>query len=132
MSRENRDYKAEIVESSKELTTREKIKFKDVSDAIKLDDETQAIEGGKVLIDFDFYVRVHVHNEKSENTDYDVTIYVDKNGNKYISGSESLFNQFIDIYDEMTEADEEDFQIIVYRKPSKNRSGKDFLTCTIA
>lgn len=125
-----RDYSVSIKNCSKALNAKERIMMKDVSDAFKLDTETQA---GDVLIDVDFYVQLAVHNAKSENSDYDVYVVVDKNGSKYVTGSESFFHSFADIMDEVADAGDEmgDWQLCVYRKPSKNRPGKDFITCSI-
>ena len=54
----------------------------------------------------------------------------DKNGTRYSTGSKSFFNNLVDICEEMEDSDEE-WQIKAYRKPSKNREGKDFITCSI-
>ena len=56
-------YKVEIIHSTKELTVREKIRIKDLSNAIQLDDATQ--QEGNIVIDFDYYVILMVHNEFS-------------------------------------------------------------------
>lgn len=123
-------YKVEIVHSTKELTVREKIRIKDLSNAIQLDEATQ--QEGNVVIDFDYYVILKVHNEFSKNDkEYNKYVIVDKAGNKFVSGSESLMTPLGEIVDEMTDAGETDFEIEVYRKDSKNYTGKQFLTCTI-
>lgn len=120
-------YSVKIVNASKELSAKERVALKDTTNAIALDEATQ---GGNVLIEPDFYVELAVHNEKSEDKDYTKYIIVDKNGNKYVTGSESLITAFIDIVDEMAGSDEE-YGIEVYRMPSKNYKGKEFLTCSI-
>ena len=48
----------------------------------------------------------------------------------YVTGSESFWNSFRDIYDEM-ENESDEWSLKLYRLPSKNRQGKDFLTCSI-
>lgn len=126
------EYSASIVESSIELTKKEKILFKDLSDAYALDqiitdqdDRTIGVKG---------YVVVEVHNEKSDNKDYTKYVIIDDNGNKYVTGSDAFFASFKDIWDEMADENgqpEEDFEIRIYKKPSKNYSGKNFLTCSI-
>lgn len=120
-------YSVKIVNASKELSAKERVALKDTTNATALDEATQ---GGKVLIEPDFYVELAVHNEKSEDKDYTKYIIVDKSGNKYVTGSESLITAFIDIVDEMAGSDEE-YGIEVYRVPSKNYKGKEFLTCSI-
>jgi len=123
-------YKVEIVHSTKELTVREKIRIKDLSNAIQLDDATQ--QEGNIVIDFDYYVILKVHNEFSkDDKDYNKYVIVDKSGNKFVTGSESFMTSLEGIVDEMADAGETDFEIEVYRKDSKNYTGKQFLTCTI-
>lgn len=123
-------YKVEIAHSTKELTVREKIRIKDFSNAIQLDDATQ--QEGNIVIDFDYYVILKVHNEFSkDDKDYNKYVIVDKSGNKFVTGSESFMTSLEGIVDEMADAGETDFEIEVYRKDSKNYTGKQFLTCTI-
>lgn len=123
-------YKVEIAHSTKELTVREKIRIKDLSNAIQLDDATQ--QEGNIVIDFDYYVILNVHNEFSkDDKDYNKYVIVDKSGNKFVTGSDSFMTSLEGIVDEMADAGETDFEIEVYRKDSKNYTGKQFLTCTI-
>lgn len=123
-------YKVEIVHSTKELTVREKIRIKDLSNVIQLDDATQ--QEGNIVIDFDYYVILKVHNEFSkDDKDYNKYVIVDKGGNKFVTGSESFMTSLEGIVDEMADAGETDFEVEVYRKDSKNYTGKQFLTCTI-
>ena len=123
-------YEANIKVTSKELTAREKIKLKDLSNSQNLDVLTQ--EMGKVIINVDYYVILGIHNEKSkERPDYDNIVVVDKDGNKYNTGSTSFITALTDILDELADAGETDCTIEVYRKESKNYKGKDFITCSI-
>ena len=121
------DYNVKIVESSKELTAKERISIKDTTGSIKLDEATTE---GSVVIDVDGYAVLEVHNEKADNKDYNVYVLFDKGGNVYTTGSKNFFNSFIDIFEEM-EGEDEEYQIEVYRRPSKNYANKDFLTCKI-
>lgn len=124
------DYNVTIKETSKELTTKEKIRIKDLSNAINLDAATQ--EEDKILIDVDYYVILGIHNAKSEERpDYDNIVVVDKGGNKFYTGSTSFMEALMDILDELNDAGETECQIEVYRKESKNYKGKQFLTCSI-
>lgn len=120
-------YSVDIVESNKQLTAKERIKVKDTTSAIRLDEATQheAID-----INPDTYAVLHIHNEKSDNTDYTTYIVIDKDGTKYVTGSESFWSSFMNIYEEM-DGEQEEWGIKVYRAPSKNYKGKDFITCTI-
>ena len=123
-------YKSVVREASFQMTARDKVKYKDVSDCKSLDELTQVED---VVIDYKGYVIVDIHNEraKSDNKDYVKYIIIDKNDVKYGTGSSSFWSAFNEIYDEMVDAGETDFQIKVFRRPSKNYTGKDFLTCTL-
>ena len=121
-------YKTEIIESSKELTGKEKLMFKDLSNAIKLDSAVND-DNHLVIAPVDYAV-IAVHNEKSENPDYKNFVIVDSNGKKYVTGSPSFWQAFTDIWDAMTDEDEE-YEIEIYKMDSKNYKGKQFLTCSI-
>ena len=123
-------YEVNIVSSTKELSPKEKIKLKDLSNSINLDNATQ--EQGKVVINYDYHVLLNIHNEKSKDRkDYQNVVVVDKDGTKYNTGSESFLTTLEDITGEMLSAGEEDFSIEVYRKDSKNYKGKQFITCSV-
>lgn len=121
------DYKAEVFEASRELTARERIKFKDLTDATSLD--TATAEGAVTLTVKDYAI-VKVHNEKSDNKDYTKYVIEDSEGNLYVTGSESFWKSFKDIWDEMANETEE-WQLKIYRKDSANYKGKQFITCSI-
>ena len=120
-------YKVTIKEVSKELSARERIAIKDTSNAIKLD---TACNNDKLVINPDVFAVLNIHNEKSDNIDYENYVIIDKNGNKYVTGSASFWSSFMEIMDEMKNEDEE-FSICVYKMDSKNYKGKQFLTCSI-
>lgn len=120
-------YSVSIKESSRELTAKQRIALKDTTGAVKLDEATQV---EPVIINVDMYAILAIHNEKSENPDYDNYILVDKNGTKYVTGSASFWSSFMDIFTEM-EGEDEAWTLKVYRVPSKNYKGKDFITCSI-
>lgn len=125
-----RGYSAKITNCSKELTAREKIRAKDLADAIALDEETKA---GAVQIEVDYFLTVDIHNDKADRKDYTKYVIFGKDGYKYVTGSESFWRAFSDIADELNEADAMDeFIIKVIRKPSKNYQGRDFITCVLA
>lgn len=123
-------YEVNIVSATRDLTPKEKIKLKDLSNSINLDNATQA--EGKVVINYDYHVILEIHNEKSKDRkDYQNVVVVDKDGTKYNTGSESFLSTLEDITGEMLSAGEEDFSIEVYRKDSKNYKGKQFITCSV-
>lgn len=120
-------YSVKIVNASKELSARDRVAVKDTTNAIALDEATK---DSPLVIAIDYYVELAIHNEKSEDKDYKKYVVVDKSGNKFVTGSESFFTAMLEIMDEMAESGE-DFEIQVYRMPSKNYKGKEFLTCSI-
>lgn len=120
-------FEAKIREASKQLSAKERVKFKDTTNAVQLDEATK----DKTLrIAPDFYVILDIHNDHSEDKDYVKYVIVSKEGTKYVTGSESFFSAFKAIVDEMGGTDEE-YEVEVYRLPSKNYKGKEFLTCSI-
>ena len=124
----NKDYSATINYVSKELDVKQRIAFKDVSDCISLDEATQQ---DALIINVDYYGRVDIHNEKSDNKDYSKYIIADKDGQRYVTGSESFWRSLTEIADEVADAGLPDWGIRVFRRPSKNYKGKDFITCSI-
>lgn len=118
-----------IKEVSKELTARERIMLKDTSNAVKLD---EAASGESPLVITPVaYAILSVHNEKStDNKDYENYIILDDSGTKFVTGSSSFWNSFIEIWKEM-ENESEAYSIEIYKKDSKNYKGKKFLTCSI-
>ena len=119
-------YSVSILEASKELTAKQRIQIKDTTDTIGLDKATQS---EAITIDVDMYAILSIHNEKSEDKDYECYVIVDKDGTRYTTGSPSFWSSFINIYNEMK--DESDWMLKVFRLPSKNRQGKDFITCSV-
>lgn len=122
------DYNVTITEVSKDLTHKERVQLMDTTSAVRLDKATA--DGEDVIIDPDFWAVLSIHNEKSDDKEYDNYLIVDKGGVRYVTGSKAFWSSFTDIMDEMAGSNE-DFKIRVYRSPSKNYSGKDFITCEI-
>lgn len=124
-----RGYQVTIKEVSKELTAKEKVAFKNTTSAVKLDEATQ---NGPVTVYPDYYGILNIHNEKaSDNPDYENYVVIDKEtGKKYITGSQSFWTSFMEIAEEM-EGETEEWGVEIFRSPSKNYKGKDFITCSI-
>lgn len=120
-------YSVEIKETSKQLSAKERIAIKDTSNALKLDIECE--EDGVIITPVAFAI-LSIHNEKSDNKDYENYVITDKDGTKFVTGSESFWNAFISIWDEM-QNEEEEWGIKAYKLDSKNYKGKKFLTCSI-
>lgn len=113
-----------IYEASRELTKREQFKVKDLFSTLKLDKETA--EGAEVQIDIDYFAKVKVQPDDGEA--YNVIVLVDKNGQRYSTGSAAFINSFDTIVDVM---EGEPFSVIAYKRESK-RSGKMYIACTLA
>lgn len=124
-------YSVEIKSASKELSTKERIMYKDTSECIKLDDVLG--EDNFILIKPVDYVVLQVHNEKSSNKDYTTIVLITETGERYITGSESFIESFENVWDDITDlqADGEDYQLKLYKKESKNYKGKFFITCSV-
>ena len=117
-------YKATITDSSWEMAPLERVAFKTIDDALSLD---EVANDGLIISPKGYYV-VQIHNEKSDNKDYTKFVIIDKENVKYVTGSETFWNSFIDIYREL---DGEDFSLKVYKKDSNNYKGKQFITCNV-
>ena len=121
-------YKAMVEDTSWTMTAREKLRYTDLTDAIQLDEATQS---GDLIVDVDKWLVINVHNEKSDTVDYKKYVIIDKEGQSYVTGSESFWKSFKNIYEVMSDEGEENYSIKVYRRESKNYKGKDFITCRI-
>lgn len=128
----NKGYSVKVETGSREFNKRERLMFADIGNANKLDEIIKADDDSPfVLAPVDFAV-LSVHNEQSENKDYNVYVLIDGDGNKYVTGSQSFWNSFMDIWEVMHEdGSNEEFTIEIYKKESKNYKGKYFLTCSI-
>lgn len=127
------NYTATITESSRELAPKEKVMFKDLGNATKLNElaEEANASGAKAIIDnIKDYVILSIHNEASEDVDYSNYLIVDGNGDKYYTGSNPFWNSFKAIWDEMHDSGEE-WGIQLNLIPSKNYAGKTVLTCSL-
>lgn len=121
-------YTVKITESSKELSAKERIKMKDTSNAVKLD----AVLNGEepLCITPVAYAILSIHNDKADDKDYQQYLVMDESGAKFVTGSKSFWNSFLEIWSEM-EGETEEWMLEIYKKDSKNYSGKKFITCSI-
>lgn len=120
-------FEVTIKETSREFTKKERIKIKDTTNAIKLDEATKE---NALIIKPVAYAVLEVHNEKADPTDYEQYIVMGDDGNTYFTGSENFFQTFYSIFSEM-EGEDEEWELKIYRAPSKNYVGRDFITCAI-
>lgn len=121
------NYNVNIVSCSKDLSAKERVMLKTMTDAVRLDSATA---DGAIEIMPDFWAELQIHNEKSQDKDYSNYIIVDRSGNKFVTGSSSFWDSFMDISSEM-EGETEEWGIRVFQQPSKNYAGKGFITCAI-
>lgn len=121
-------YKVTIKESSfAEMSKKERMLLCDMAGASKIDEILATID--EVTFKPTAYAVLEVHNDRSRgDKDYVKYLYIDSDGNRYVSGSESLFTSFKYYFDEM-QGETEDWAIAVTKQPSKNYTGKDFYTC---
>ena len=122
-----KDYEVKIAASSHNLTARERLMYKDTSNAVRLDEATSK---GAIVITPVAYAVLEIHNEKGDDKDYNNYVVVDSEGNKYVTGSSSFWKAFEDIWDEMSD-EGGTFEIEIYSLESKNYKGKQFITCSI-
>ena len=121
------NYESKVVEASRELTAKERIRFKDLSDAVSIDSATA---DGAITFAVKDYAIVKIHNENSEDKDYTKYVVEAEDGTLYATGSESFWKSFIDIYTEM-QGEDEKWELKVSKKDSANYKGKQFITCSI-
>ena len=120
-------YSCKVLEANVELSPKQRIMLKDTTNAIKLDTATKQ---GDVHIVPTIWGVLGIHNEKSDDKDYNNYFVVSEDGRKYITGSPSFWNSFNEIVSEMEGVDEP-WGIVIYRVPSSKREGKDFITCSV-
>ena len=127
------NYTATIKEASRELTPKERVMFKDTGNATqlnKLAEEAMMAGSSAIIEDIRDYAITSIHNEASEDVDYDNYILIDGAGNKYYTGSKPFWNSFKSIWDEMHDSGET-WGIQLNLIPSKNYAGKKVLTCSL-
>lgn len=130
------NYESSITFSSRDLSPIEKIKLKDLTATVALDDELKSIPEHKLTFTPELVVVVSVHNPKAKsNTDYDTLVFTDsETGVRYRTSSTSFKLAVLDIMNDLIAADinPNTVPLVAYTRPSKNFTGKDFLTCAIA
>lgn len=126
------EYKVTIREASKELTAKQRIRIKDTTNAVSLDEITMQ---GDFILSPDFYAVLDIVNEKAkadQSKEYTKYVICDKGGTLYHTGSESFMSSLVSIMEEMDElAPDEEYTVTVSRRDSKNYKGKSFITCSL-
>lgn len=127
------EYSVTIAEHSDNLTKRQLIRYKDSGIHNKIDDAMNAgndDENAHLIIRPVGYAVMDIHNEKSDDVDYQNYVIVDETGASWVTGSASFWKSFKALWDELHD-DPEPWDIEIYRSPSKNYKGKFFLTCSL-
>ena len=124
-------FKSEVKEVfGKELTKKEKVMLKDLTDCTVLGTEVEASECD-IIIHPAFYAILSVHNDALAEPDYEAYVIVDRDGTKYQTSSDSFITSFRDIISDMEDEDPETWAVKVTLKASKNRTGKSFLKAVL-
>lgn len=126
----NKDYTVTIESASRELSATDRIKAKNVMDAIKLDEAVG--DNDSLIIPVIGYVVLNVHNENAENKDYKRYVIESGNGDRYYTGSANFWNTFSDIYEELLADGIKEFQLKIFKRDSANYAGRKFITCALA
>ena len=135
----NREYEVTITGSSLEkIRGTERLRYTNFTGMVQLDDITSD-DGVKTALDITGYVECHVHNDKSDTPEYDKLVLIAKNGELYLTGSDSFKRGFIEIFEALTDDFVEDgiapqdrvYPILAFKAPSKNIKGKTFLCCAV-
>lgn len=127
------NYASTIAETSRELTAKERVMYKDLGNAKKLNtlaEEALAEDGKAIIENVVDYAVIDIHNEASDDVDYKNYLIIDGNGDKYYTGSTPFWNSFKSIWDEMHDSGEQ-WGIQLNLIPSKNFAGKTVLTCSL-
>lgn len=127
-------YKAIISEvtEGKELSFRERARLVKLANEKKIDKELAIAEDKKLVIKPDYYAILDVHNPAADNEDYSVLCFV-CGDDLYTTSSETLKDSYLELLQLAKDSNESlDFAIEIYGVPSKNYSGREFFTCTIA
>ena len=135
----NREYEVTITGSSLEkIRGTERLRYTNFAGMVQLDDIISD-DGVKTALDITGYVECHVHNDKSDTPEYDKLVLIAKDGELYLTGSDSFKRSFIEIFEALTVDFVEDgiapqdrvYPILAFKAPSKNIKGKTFLCCAV-
>ena len=135
----NKEYEVTITGSSLEkIRGTERLRYTNFAGMVQLDDIISD-DGVKTALDITGYVECHVHNDKSDTPEYDKLVLIAKDGELYLTGSDSFKRSFIEIFEALTDDFVEDgiapqdrvYPILAFKAPSKNIKGKTFLCCAV-
>lgn len=122
------DFTSKVSYVSKDIDAKDRIKLKDTTNAMKID---EMVNDGTLRIAVDYYAVISIHNEKADPKDYEQILIVDRDGQKFVTGSPSFRRSLSDIIDDLNDAGITEYELDCYKRPSKNYSGKYYLTCSL-
>ena len=135
----SKQYEVEVTGSSFEkLRGSDKLRYTNFA-AMKQLDDIVAEDGTKEELDITGYVQCHVFNEKSDTPEYNKLVLIGKDGQLFLTGSDSFTRGFLEIHEALTQDFIEDgvapadrvYPILAFKSPSKNVKGKTFLCCAV-
>lgn len=135
----NREYEVTITGSSLEkIRGTERLRYTNFTGMVQLDDIISD-DGVKTALDITGYVECHVYNDKTDTQEYDKLVLIAKDGELYLTGSDSFKRGFMEIFEALTDDFVEDgiapqdrvYPILAFKAPSKNIKGKTFLCCAV-
>lgn len=125
----NANYSVTISESSSEFKGKALLKVTDMAASMPLNDAVTSDHA--LIMKVVDYAVVDVHNEAAkDDKDYKQYILIDDGGMTFRTGSEAFYRSFKTIWDAMADS-KEDWDLKVYKVPSKNYKGKDVILCTV-
>lgn len=126
-------FEAKIRECSKELSAKERVLMKDISNCDNINELAEEAQAADASVIFKpaMWAIVDVHNDESKDSkDYTCYVIVTDDDRRLYTSSDAFYNAFISIVTEMEGSDEE-WSIKVVLRPSSNYKGKNVLSCTI-
>lgn len=125
----NANYSVTIADASTEFRGKALLKITDMAASASLNDVVTQEQA--LILKVADYAVVDIHNESAKgDKDYKQYILIDADSNTYRTGSAAFYRTFKEIWDAMSESDE-DWELKVYKVPSKNYKGKDVILCTV-
>lgn len=127
----SKDYRADVISASKELTAIEKVRLTDAEGLTGLDKICK--KGEKIAITVDYYAVIHVENPSAKTDSgksYDSLIIYDTEGNGYKTSSSSFIERF-ETYMGACEVDNVKNPTIFATKGESANYESGYLTCTM-
>lgn len=123
------NYSVAITEASSEFRGKKLLKVTDMAASIPLNKAVTQEQG--LILKVSDYAVVDIHNDSAKgDKDYKQYVLIDTAGDTYRTGSAAFYRSFKTIWDAMCDSDEE-WELKIYKVPSKNYTDKDVILCTV-